>query len=117
MASKFDFNCFRGGLDTFAVSKEKYSKKEAIECAKYQNDWHDSKRYIAIGTAFVRHRAGRNEDGEPCVGWWLEYEEHDRSCPVWCFHLVADPARDGIWAKDYEYIPIADIKESIKGTE
>jgi len=34
-----------------------------------------------------KKRAGINEDGEPCVGWWLEYKEHKRSCPVWAFHI------------------------------
>lgn len=58
-------------------------------------------RFIAIGEGFVRHRAGTNEDYEPCVGWWLEYTQHKRSCPVWTFHttLIKDET-----FKDYEYI-------------
>ena len=106
MASKFEFESFVGGYDRFAVSKQKFTKEEAIECARYQNDWNSGKGYIAIGDAFVRHRAGRDEEGEPRVCWWLEYEEHRRSCPVWCFHITKDPANDGKWENDYEYIPI-----------
>ncbi|MDD6069968.1 MAG: hypothetical protein PUC12_04035, partial [Clostridiales bacterium] len=36
----------------------------------------------------VRHRAGVNDDNEPCVGWWLEWNEHKRSCPVYSFHVT-----------------------------
>lgn len=111
MPSKFEFENFVGGYDSFAVSKQKFTKEEAIECARYQKDWNSGKGYIAVGSAFVRHRAGRNEDGEPCVGWWLEYEEHKRSCPVWCFHRINDPTNDGKWANDYEYIPIEEGSE------
>lgn len=32
--SKFDFDIFYGGYDNLAVSKEKYSKEQAIEIAK-----------------------------------------------------------------------------------
>lgn len=111
MVSKFEFESFVGGYDSFAVSKQKFTKEEAIKCAIYQKDWSGREGYIAIGDAFVRHRAGRNEEGEPVVGWWLEYEEHKRSCPVWCFHTTNDPANDGKWAGDYEYIPIGERRE------
>lgn len=102
--SKFDFSGFVGGYDNFAVSKQKYTREEAIELAKLENDWYGGGCYIAIGSAFVRHRAGVDEDGERCVGYWLEYEEHKRSCPVWCFHLAKDPSHDSRIFKDYEYI-------------
>lgn len=32
--SKFDYEKFSGGYDVFAVSKEKYTKEQAIEIAK-----------------------------------------------------------------------------------
>ena len=84
--SKFDYDRFFGGYDDFAVSKEKHSKSQAIEiyikeCLLKKGD------IIAIGEGYVRHRAGVNEDKEPCVGWWLEYEEHKRSCPCFVFHI------------------------------
>lgn len=57
--------------------------------------------FIAVCDAFVRYRAGVNEDYEPCVGWWLEYKQHKRSCPVWAFHIAKDIAKEKF--KDYEY--------------
>lgn len=102
--SKFDFGSYDGDYDTFAVNKQRYTKEEAIALAKQENDWQGCGVYIAVGSAFVRHRAGRDEDGERCVGYWLEYEEHTRSCPVWVFHLAHDPSHDGRFFKDYEYI-------------
>lgn len=84
--SKFDYGTFYGGFDSFAASKEKYTKEQAIEIAKVELESVDKPYFIAVGDGFVRHRAGVNEDLEPCVGWWLEYEEHKRSCPAWVFH-------------------------------
>lgn len=98
--SKFDFTSFVGGYDSFAVSKQKYTKEEAIEIAKAEYFYQDD-GYIGIGDGFVRHRAGVNEDGEKVVGWWGEYEEYERSCPVWMFHYSKSP-KD----KDYEYIEL-----------
>jgi hypothetical protein len=80
--SKFEYDSFYGGYDGFAVNSQKYTSEQAIEIFKKENE--DVSVY-EISQAFVRHRAGINEDGEPCVGWWLEYERHDRSCPVWAF--------------------------------
>ena len=86
--SKFDYAGFYGGYaPTLAVSKEKYTKDQAIEIAKEELEFISTLPYhIAVGEGYVRHRAGVNEDGEPCVGWWLEYTEHKRSCPCWVFH-------------------------------
>jgi len=101
--SKFDYDVFYGGYDRLAVSKEKYSKDDAISLAKFELAFADGKPYeMAIGSAWVRHRAGMNEDNEPCVGWWLEYRENKRSCPVWVFHRN----RQGIDRNGYEYIQI-----------
>jgi len=107
--SKFDYDVFWGGYDRLAVSKEKYSKDEAINLAKFELAVVDGKPYdLAIGSAFVRHRAGVNEDYEPCVCWWLEYTEHKRSCPVWVFHRN----RQSIDRDKYEYIQINGEKEA-----
>jgi hypothetical protein len=87
--SKFDFDYFvGGGYDCFAVSKEKYTKEQALEIVKEQleDEWKGYK-YLFIRDAYVRHRAGISEDNEPVVGWWLEYKEHKRSCHVYAFHF------------------------------
>lgn len=87
--SKFDFGCFCGGYDYFAVSKEKYTKEEAAKLFKGECMINDETITVAItGDAWVRHRAGRNEDNEKCVGWWLEYEDYGRNCPVWACHFA-----------------------------
>lgn len=102
--SKFTYDIFYGGYDILAVSKEKYTKEEAIELAKVELEHDEKPYYLAVGSAFVRHRAGVNEDHEPCVGWWLEYKEHKRSCPCWVFHIACDT--DEFFHEDYEYIEI-----------
>lgn len=102
--SKFDRGAFFGGYDQLAISKQRYTKEQAIEQAKLEYE-HKETGYIAIGNGYARHRAGVNEDGEKCVGWWLEYEEHSRSCPCWVIHWCKD-IETNIFAKDYEYIPI-----------
>ena len=101
--SKFDYGIFHGGFDELAVSKEKYSKEEAIEIAVKEllDGCLINLSYLAIGEAFVRHRAGTNEEHEPCVCWWLEYEEHKRSCPCWVFHTTSDINEHH--KEDYEY--------------
>jgi hypothetical protein len=102
--SKFDVSHFYGGFDSLAVSKEKYSKEQAIEIAKVELESFNKPYFIAIGNGFTRHRAGRNEDGEPCVGWWLEYDDNTKSCPVWCFHKANNKTET--FNKDYEYIEV-----------
>lgn len=111
--SKFDYDIFYGGVDTLAVSKEKYTKEQAIEIAKVELESINKPYYIAIGNGYVRHRAGVNEDGEPCVCWWLEYKEHKRSCPCWVFHRAV--SKDEFCAKEYDYIHIPAIVERWKG--
>lgn len=110
--SKFDYCSFWGdGYDTLAISKEKYTKEEAIEIAKVELESTNKPYYIAVGNGYARHRAGVNEDGEPCVGWWLEYEEHLRSCPCYVFHRTTNPKEH--FCKDYEYIRIPTNVESV----
>ena len=104
--SKFDYSSFYGGYDAVAVSKEKYTREQAIEIAK-QELQHLLKKYpyLCIGDGFVRHRAGVNEDYEPCVGWWLEYTEHKRSCPCWVFHV--SKVKDHGFHDEYECILVS----------
>ena len=102
--SKFDYCGFYGGYDSLAVSKEKHTREEAIEIAKIELESIDKTPYIlAVGNAFVRHRAGINEDGEPQVGWWLEYLPHPRSCPCWSFHRYRGA---GEKAGGYSYVTV-----------
>jgi len=99
--SKFEFMNFYGGYDDFAVSKQRYSKEEAIKIAKEELK-HRKHKYLAVGDGYVRHRAGVNEDNEPCVGWWIEYKEHKRSCPCWIFHTTNKEYEK--FKEDYEYV-------------
>lgn len=105
--SKFDYEIFYGGFDELAVSKQRYSKEEAIKIAKEELKYRKHK-YLAVGNAFVRHRAGQDENYEPCVGWWLEYKEHKRSCPCWVFHTTNKT--DEHFKDDYEYIELLEVE-------
>lgn len=80
MSSKFEYSLFDNGY--FAVSKQKYTKEQAVEIFKREIDL-DLPCLIAVGSAFVRYRYGINDDNEPCSGWWIEIGERRRSCPVW----------------------------------
>ena len=63
--SKFDYGIFSGGFDVFAASKEKYTKEEVIKLYKNEIMVRGGHFTVAItGNAWVRHRAGRNEDNE-----------------------------------------------------
>lgn len=87
--SKFDYASFCGGYDDLAVSKERYTKEQAVEIARIELE-HRKHKYLFCGNGYVWHRAGVNDDNEPCVGWWLEYSEHKRSCSCWVFHSSDD---------------------------
>ena len=87
--SKFDYCELFGGYDDFAINSCKHTMSEAVEIYRREMDIEPDQK-IAVGNAFVRHHAGINEDGEPCVGWWLEYEEHKTSCPVYTMHISFD---------------------------
>lgn len=103
--SKFEYGIFYGGYDTLAVSKEKYTKEQATEIAKQELEGMEKPYYIGIGNGYVRHRAGINEDNERCVGWWIEYIEHKRSCPCYVFHSTNNPEKM-TFNKEYEYIKV-----------
>lgn len=102
--SKSTYDTLCGGNDTFIVSKEMYTKEEAISLAKVEFKYIKKPYYLAVGNGFVRHRAGVDEDHEPCVGWCIEEKEYKRSCPCWVFHITYDT--DELFHEDYEYIEI-----------
>ena len=100
--SKFEWLGFSGGYDSFAVSKEKYTAEQALEIARDEIPYVD----LAMGDGFVRHRSGVNEDGEPCVCWWLEYQEHKMSCACYVFHATNDRGKLG----EYKYFKQEETK-------
>lgn len=102
--SKFDNSSFYGGYDEIAVSKQKYTKEEAIEIVITKYWPYKKDGYLAVGNGYVRHGYGVDEDNEPCCGWWLEYDESKRSCPCYVFHWAKT---NDEWNKEnYEYIPL-----------
>lgn len=96
--SKFDYGCFEDGYDFFAVNKGRYTLQEALDIYKQEMSPEPGEHIAVTGDAFVRHRWG-NIDGETHVGWWIEYEEHPRSCPVWAMH----PIKKGFPPIDKQY--------------
>lgn len=102
--SKFEYEHFYGGYDDFAVSKEKYSKEQAIALYCTEKNIQKGEK-IAVMDAFVRHRVGWNADNERCVCWWLEYKEHSRSCPVYAFHKVLREMPKEL-ESEYEWIDV-----------
>lgn len=105
--SRFEDGHFRGGKGEYAVSAQKFTKEQAIEKAKVECELPYAKDYyICIMDGFVRWRTGVDEGGERQIGWWLEYDEHRRSCPVYIFYLVRESEleRDknwGAWEREY----------------
>ena len=83
--SKFDFGCFSGGYENYAVNAGKYTKEEAIKI--YEDEVSPKNEYV-VEKSHVKWRAGINEDYEPCVGWWFDYKPtKKRSVEVWAFRL------------------------------
>lgn len=87
--SKFDSGYFDS---TFAVNAEKYELEKAIEIFEFEcspDKVGDEKGQYEVSKAYVKWRAGINEDGEPCVGWWLEPRPRKKgSCPVYVFERI-----------------------------
>lgn len=86
--SKFDYGAFYTYNERiFAVNAQRFSFVDAIKL--YEREIGFPKFYDS-GTAAVIWRAGRDEDNERIVGWWLDFE-HDgteaRYCPVWIFYF------------------------------
>ena len=94
--SKFDYGHFGGyGYHHFAVNAGKYTKDEAIKI--YEQERYFDRPYT-VEESHVKWRVGRNEDDEPCVGWWFDYHPSDkRSVEVWAFRYkpVKEHKSDG----------------------
>jgi hypothetical protein len=88
--SKFDYATFNNSCDEFAVNADKFTLEEAtkiFEEEREPNKVGEEVGQFIVSKAFVKWRAGINEDKEPCVGWWLEYSQRKKgSCSVWVFH-------------------------------
>lgn len=87
--SKFEHDAFWddwNGKWLFAVSKQKYTIEEARRLFAIETD--NKAEFCQTQDAAVCWRAGINENGDPCVGWWLEMDKdgtEPRCCPVWVF--------------------------------
>ena len=82
--SKFNYNAFydEEGQCTIGISKQKYSKEQAIEIAKRELDTEeiiecDADMYVRYGLGTL--------DGEKRQCYWLEYKKTKISSPVWAF--------------------------------
>ena len=84
--SKFYFGTFWGdGYYHFAVNAGKYTEQQAIEI--YKDECYLSDKPYIVEKSHVKWSAGRNEDNEPCVGWWFDYSpiNEKRIVEVWAF--------------------------------
>lgn len=79
--SKYEYGVFHGDYMCFTANKEKFTKEQALKIAKFELDMTNGT--VIVGSAYVRHRAGVDEDCRPCVGWWLEFQPAGRCCDVW----------------------------------
>ena len=103
--SKFDYAPFTGDISYVAVSKQRYTKEQAIEIATVElAEVSDDICTLVLEDGFVRHRAGVNDDNNPCVGWWLEWHEYSRSCPCWVFHVHYEHE---LFFNEYELVEIS----------
>lgn len=84
MSSKFQYVMFYDGEEILAVSKEKYSKEEAIEIAKDELERLDSEKpyFICINDGFVT------------------------SCPCWVFTVTSKDANPDDFKDAVDYIVI-----------
>ena len=79
--SKFDFEVFYGD---WAAWLGIYTKEEAVALWEQQLVLKFDEKDHIVEDAFVRYRFGRNEDNEPCSGWWLEWKDYgNKSVPIW----------------------------------
>lgn len=82
--SKFNYDTFydEEGQCTIGISKQKYSKEQAIEIAKGELE---TKEIVEFDEdMYVRYGLG-TLDGEKRQGYWLEYKKTKVSSPVWAF--------------------------------
>lgn len=69
--SKFDYDVLYDEDDTYlAVSKERYTLDEARAIAEHELG---AKARLLANDYCVRHRTGRSLEGEPTVGWFLDF--------------------------------------------
>ncbi len=88
--SKFNYETFFEDSRTlFVASKQRFTLEQATELAEF---YFGSKTGVKLHReGYVRHRAGINDEGDACVGWWLEDEQGPKSCPVWIFEECFAP--------------------------
>lgn len=85
--SKFDFDAFTGDYP-LAVSKERYTVKEAVEIAKRELGTGE----IEMLSGYVHYGFGI-DDNDPCEKarntWWLTISKGcpKRCCPVYVFRV------------------------------
>lgn len=82
--SKFNYDTFydEEGQCTIGISKQKYSKEQAIEIAKGELE---TKEIVEFDEdMYVRYGLG-TLDGEKRQCYWLEYKKTKVSSPVWAF--------------------------------
>lgn len=81
--NKFTYGVFTGDYPV-AVSKELYSKEEAIEIAKSELQTDN----VSFTDGYVYHGFGVDWD-DPCArtrsSWWICYHKPKNGCPVWLF--------------------------------
>lgn len=106
--SSFTDTRFFGYCDIwhYAVSKEKYSKEEAIEKAKVemQRPFYKKPHMLMMSEEYLRWNPEAKSGMDPCVGWHPEHEKtSSNSVPVWFFSVI--PEKEDITPKDgYAYI-------------
>ena len=84
--SKFEYGRFLSGK-WFAVSKQRYTKEEAIKLYRYETA---RAEFSELRDAAVRWCVGLDENGKHRVKWWLFFDRDGTEkycCPVWAFKL------------------------------
>ena len=86
-----DFSKFTGGIFTnengslsAVYSKERIFSSDRIKHHAACSLGVDEDNLNCVD-CFVRWRAGHDDNGRSCVGWFLESEDSPTSCPVWVF--------------------------------
>ena len=84
--SKFEYGRFLNGK-WFAVSKQRYTKAEAIKLYRYETA---RAEFSEMQDAAVRWGLGLDGNGKHRVKYWLLFDRdgtEKRCCPVWAFKL------------------------------
>lgn len=98
--SKFDYNVFFGDKTYLCISKERYTKEQAIEVA-IEEEFINEENSTYLSTGYVRFGYGTDDEGEHRATWWLQFNKPKKGCEVWCFcsHIYS-------YDKDYEKIEV-----------